>query len=133
HLPTSAFTGGLTETGAMIGTPLYMAPEIYAGKSADERSDQFGFCASLYEGLYRQLPFGARTLAAHVEAVKEGRVVAPPEDSPVPASLWRIVARGLEPDPQARHVDMASLLVALERVTAEPPVTELPTRKGSLR
>ncbi|HLT36982.1 MAG TPA: serine/threonine-protein kinase [Enhygromyxa sp.] len=127
HLPTSAFTGGLTETGAMIGTPLYMAPEIYGGKPADERSDQFGFCASLYEGLYRQLPFGARTLAAHVEAVREGRVVEPPEDSPVPASLWRIVARGLNPDPFARHPDMTSLLDALERATAEPAVTALPS------
>ncbi|MFO7567366.1 MAG: serine/threonine-protein kinase [Enhygromyxa sp.] len=133
QLPTAAFTGGLTETGAMIGTPLYMAPEIYAGKPADERSDQFAFCASLYEGLYRQLPFGARTLAAHVEAVRQGRVVDPPSDASVPASLGRIVARGLEPDPLARYPDMSSLLDALGSVIAGPPVTELPSGGSSWR
>jgi serine/threonine protein kinase len=132
-LPTLAFSGGLTETGALLGTPLYMAPELYAGKSADERSDQFAFCASLYEGLYRQLPFGSRTLAAHVEAVRAGEVVEPPADSPVPASLWTIIARGLAPDPHARHDDMGSLLAALEAVARERPETEPVRASGSRR
>ncbi len=133
QLPTAQLTGGLTETGTMIGTPLYMAPELYAGKAADERSDQFAFCASLYEGVYRQLPFGSRTLAVHIDAVAAGRVVAPPDDSPVPVVLWQLIARGLDPDPLARHADMHALLAALERVANEPAVTELPSGGSSFR
>jgi serine/threonine protein kinase len=133
HLPTAALAGGLTETGALIGTPLYMAPELYAGKPADVRSDQFAFCASLYEGLYRQLPFGSHNLAAHVEAVRSGRIVEPPEDSVVPLGIWRIIARGLGPDPDARWRSVATLLGELERVAAEPAPSQLPEPRGGLR
>ena len=133
RLPTAAFSGGLTETGALIGTPLYMAPELYAGRPADVRSDQFAFCASLYEGLYRQLPFGSRNLASHVEAVRAGRIVAPPADSPVPASLWRVIERGLAVEPDARWPDMGTLLRELERLAREPAQTELPQPRGGSR
>ncbi len=133
HLPTAAFAGGLTETGALIGTPLYMAPELYAGRPADVRSDQFAFCASLYEGLYRQLPFGSRNLAAHIEAVRGGRVIEPPSDSPVPIGIWRAIARGLVPQPESRWRDIAALLVELERVAAEPAQTQLPEPSSGLR
>ena len=131
-LPSTALSGGLTETGALVGTPLYIAPEIYAGKPADERSDQFAFCASLYEGVYRALPFGSRNFAAHVDAVAAGRLVEPPADSPVPASLWLIIARGLAPKPGDRYSDMGSLLAALER-EREPSAAVVAGRQGSLR
>jgi predicted Ser/Thr protein kinase len=129
-LPTAALAGGLTETGVLIGTPLYMAPELYAGKPADVRSDQFAFCASLYEGLYHQLPFGSRNLAAHVEAVRAGRLVEPPADSPVPVPIWRVIARGLDPDPDARWRSIATLLGELERAAVP---TELPAPSSGLR
>ncbi|PRP96738.1 serine/threonine-protein kinase [Enhygromyxa salina] len=132
HLPT-AFSGGLTETGALLGTPLYMAPELYAGRPADERSDQFAFCASLYEGVYRQLPFGSNNLPAHVKAVKAGQLVEPPTDSSVPVELGRIIARGLAADPDARHRDMARLLAELERVARGPAQTALPEPASSRR
>src|SRR5262249_40397525 len=46
----------VTETGKVLGTPEYMAPEQLKGQSADHRTDQYSFCVALYQGLYGELP-----------------------------------------------------------------------------
>ncbi|HET6583005.1 MAG TPA: serine/threonine-protein kinase, partial [Nannocystaceae bacterium] len=46
----------LTRTGALVGTPAYMAPELLAGGNADARSDQFAFCVALHRALYGTAP-----------------------------------------------------------------------------
>ncbi|MCA9710714.1 MAG: serine/threonine protein kinase, partial [Myxococcales bacterium] len=51
-----------TEEGAVIGTPVYMAPEQHAGEPADAATDQYGFCVALWEGLYGLRPFKGRSL-----------------------------------------------------------------------
>ena len=51
----------LTQTGAVLGTPAYMAPEQHDGKPADALSDQFSFCVSLYESLHVRRPFAGQT------------------------------------------------------------------------
>ena len=126
---------GLTQTGALLGTPLYMAPELYDGAPADAASDQFAFCASLYEGLYGRRPFAARTLRAHIEAVRSGQLREPPTDSPVPLELWLAIARGMALDRGERHDDMGELLAALERIasasaSALPGSASQPTTGG---
>src|SRR5437764_115686 len=50
---------GLTRTGDVMGTPLYMAPEQHAGWPADAKADQFSFCVSLWQALCDDLPYGA--------------------------------------------------------------------------
>src|SRR5439155_22465809 len=47
----------LTVAGAVVGTPAYMAPELYKGHGADARSDQFSFGVALYEALFRKRPY----------------------------------------------------------------------------
>jgi tetratricopeptide (TPR) repeat protein/predicted Ser/Thr protein kinase len=111
-------TSPLTQTGAILGTPAYMSLEQFEGTAADPRSDQFGFCVSLYEALYGTRPFAGGTLAALRRAVAQGRVEPAPKDVSVPSWLRAIVVRGLAPEPENRWPSMQVLLEAL----ADDPV-----------
>jgi eukaryotic-like serine/threonine-protein kinase len=92
------------------GTPAYMAPELYLGRPADARSDQFGFCVMLYEALYRQHPFKGSTPEDLIEAVMNGRVREPPARADVPRRVHRALVRGLSVEPAQRFASMGELL-----------------------
>lgn len=110
----------LTQTGAIIGTPAYMAPEQFDGHPADERSDQFSFCIALYEALYGERPFAGKTVGELSDNVRRG-VMRPARDaSRVPSWLRRVVLRGLRVDPAERWPSMDALLAALQN---DPSVT----------
>ncbi len=112
---STSLDADLTRTGAVLGTPAYMAPEQHLGEPATEKSDQFSFCVSLYEALYGQPPFDGTSLLALTYAVTQGRVRDPPPGSAVPAAVLQIVMRGLSVDPSKRFASMPALLAALER------------------
>jgi formylglycine-generating enzyme required for sulfatase activity len=104
----------LTRTGALMGTPAYMAPEQFLGESTDERSDQFSFCVSLYEALYGERPFEGDTLLSLSVSVTGGNFRALPKDKDVPAWIRRAVMRGLQVQREGRYPSMAALIAALE-------------------
>src|SRR5580692_5487852 len=103
----------LTQTGAMLGTPAYMAPEQFAGTGGDARSDQFSFCVALYEGVCGSRPFAGDNVLALMANVVAGVVSDLPPDARVPAWLRRILLRGLSADPKDRFPSMTELLAAL--------------------
>ncbi len=103
----------LTQTGAMLGTPAYMAPEQFAGTGGDARSDQFSFCVALYEGVYGRRPFAGDNALALMSNVVAGTVTEPPADARVPSWIRRILLRGLSTDPKQRFSSMTELLAAL--------------------
>jgi tetratricopeptide (TPR) repeat protein/predicted Ser/Thr protein kinase len=105
----------LTRTGQLIGTPAYMAPEQHARLPADERTDQYAFCVSLYEGLYGERPFAGDTRNELVSNVAQGIVKDPPKDTDVPAWVRKVVLRGLSVEAPARWPSVADLLAALQR------------------
>ncbi|HWB74204.1 MAG TPA: serine/threonine-protein kinase, partial [Nannocystaceae bacterium] len=68
----------LTMTGAMIGTPAYMAPEqIDRSRAADARSDQFSFAVALFEALFGRRPFVGGSITEVVAATLAGRIDIP--------------------------------------------------------
>jgi hypothetical protein len=105
----------LTQTGMLLGTPRYMAPEQLEGRTVDARTDQFSFCVALFEALYGRQPFPGSTVDELKQAVRGGRVVEPARARKVPLWLRRVLGRGLRADPAERYSSMSALLRDLGR------------------
>lgn len=85
----------LTVAGLMVGTPSYLAPELWLGGVADERSDIYSFGVTLHVMLTGVTPFDgwslSRMQAAHVRGLTPALRVAP--GSPTEAVLLKCLAR----------------------------------------
>jgi len=110
-----AATTALTRTGALLGTPRYMAPEQWLGEVADARSDEFAFCVALWEALYGEAPFAGASQGELARSVGAGALRSPRADARVPGWLAAVLRRGLARAPGARFATMAELLAALRR------------------
>ncbi|MBA3502270.1 MAG: serine/threonine protein kinase, partial [Deltaproteobacteria bacterium] len=90
----------VTNTNAILGTPLYMPPEQIEGKPSDQRADLYSLGCILYQMLSGRPPFTGETvnvvLAAHVSDV------AAPLPQTLPAPLVKMVARLMEKEPAKR-------------------------------
>ena len=107
-------TATLPQSGQLIGTAPYMAPELLANEPAAAKSDQFAFCVSLFEALFGQRPFAGRSNAEAVESIRQGRVEIPEDRRGVPPWVLDAILRGLDSDPDRRWPTMAALVEALD-------------------
>ncbi|MBZ5643475.1 MAG: protein kinase [Acidobacteriia bacterium] len=107
--------GGMTQTGALIGTPEYMSPEQVRGEHVDARSDLFTLGIIFQEVLTGQLPFQAETaMASMFKRTMERAVAARQLDKTIPPYISEIVGKCLEIDPAARFQTARELYDALE-------------------
>mgnify|MGYP003407073780 FL=1 len=119
----------LTETGAAIGTPVYMSLEQLRGdKDIDARTDVYAFGVMLYEAVVGRMPYNAATLpelaikAATTDAVKV-RTLRPD----VPLVLANIVDRAIARDRTQRWPDVHTLMHQLMPFVAETGFRAQPT------
>jgi len=103
----------LTRTGALVGTPAYMAPEQHIAARVDARADQFAFCIALYEALFGTHPFPGKNYFQLSLSKLGGKVDAMLGRTDVPAHVRKAILRGLLVDPDERFPDMNALLAAL--------------------
>ncbi|MFO0552257.1 MAG: serine/threonine-protein kinase [Polyangiaceae bacterium] len=110
----------LTHSGAILGTPAYMAHEQHAGEPVDHRADQFAFAVSVFEAVTGRRPFEGSDPDAVAKAVEAGEVDWTTRRFPVSRALRAALSPSLSPDREARHASLAPLIAALER-EASPP------------
>ncbi|MGB1014494.1 MAG: serine/threonine-protein kinase, partial [Nannocystaceae bacterium] len=112
----SGVNGGLrvkvTQAGAILGTPAYMAPEQFLGLPVDIHADQFAFCVTLWEALSGERPFSGDTLVALLTNVTSGKYRL---RAKVPRWLRQICERGIQSKTERRYASMEEVLAALRR------------------
>ena len=101
----------------LVGTPAYMAPEQFAGRATDARTDQFSFCVALYEALYGERPFAGEPMAVLAANVQKGNIRTE-KRAAVPLAVRKVILRGLEVSPSRRYPSLEPLLRDLDRLAS---------------
>ena len=120
-----------TETGRVLGTRGYLAPELFLGAAPSVASDVFALCVAIYIGLYNRRPFAGMLRAHTSRAATRPRASSSPSAPPVlgdilgplseptrgergvPRHVLAAVRRGLAADPRARFQSVDALIAAL--------------------
>ncbi len=114
-----AETGGLTQSGMVVGTPAYMSPEQAAGERAlDARTDVYALGSVLYEMLAGEMPY----TGANPQVLLAKRLSEPAPSlrttRDIPVAIERTVARALARAPADRYATAAEFARALQSVDA---------------
>jgi serine/threonine protein kinase len=117
-----------THPGMILGTPGFLAPEVWSGAEPTPASDQYALAATLWELLLGTSVRRGGDLAEILAEVRAGAGPVAPAELPSGASpLIPVLRRALADDPSRRYPDTASLADALaspgERPTAQPRTT----------
>lgn len=108
-----------TGTGLILGTPTYLAPEVWRGQAQGPSSDQYALGATLYELLFRTPIHPDPSPSAVARRIGSGwSPEIPPRGAEVRApGLEAVLARALAPEPGARYPDLAAMAEALAAVS----------------
>ncbi|MGB3967792.1 MAG: serine/threonine-protein kinase, partial [Planctomycetota bacterium] len=123
-------TGSMTESGAIVGTPMYMAPEVVLGGTqvAGTLADVYSLGATLYALVTGRPPFDGPTAQSVLKAVTESAPIpAVRLRADLPAPVAAILQQAMARDPARRYGSALELAEDLERhLRGEPVRARLP-------
>ena len=112
-------TGSMTESGAIVGTPMFMAPEQILGERVGAQSDVYGLGATLYTLLTGRAPFGGPTAQSVLKQVLDDEPQRPRRlRQEIPEGLEAIVLKAMDKSPARRYGTATEMAEDLERALA---------------
>jgi eukaryotic-like serine/threonine-protein kinase len=113
-IASTAGLDSLTQTGTVLGTASYLAPEQAKGERTTAASDLYSLAVVAFELLTGRRPFEGESVAAEAAQHVTGEVPSVCEVNPsIPCQLDPIFERALAKDPQARYGSCAEFVAAL--------------------
>jgi len=115
-------SGSLTQTGMLLGSPSYMAPEQVAGSWVDIRTDVYGLGATLFEILTGRPPFQGQAADILVQVQTQNPPRLRELQPDLPRDLETVIQTCLAKDPAHRYPSAAALRDDLQRLLDGEPV-----------
>ena len=110
---------GLTASGAMVGTPSYISPELAQGDRGDERSDIYSLGVVLYELLAGVPPFESETpIGVILKHINDVPPLLRDRNLDLPSGLDQVLSKALAKDPDDRYESADAFVEDLKRVAA---------------
>ncbi len=110
----------MTMTGALVGSPLHMAPETIEGRGADHRADIFAIGTIWYWLVTGKMAFQGATTTQTLRQILEGQYVDPRMlNAACSDEIGDAIARCLHKDPAQRFASVAELRAAIRKVLDE--------------
>ena len=119
-------SSGMTMTGMLVGTPLYMSPEQFMGKKGGEidgRTDIYSLGVVLYQMVTGQAPFDGDTLYSLMIQHMEGNVKPPHERVPelhLPEALSQVILKAIDKSRDERFQTAEEFIAAMDQLTGLP-------------
>ena len=113
-------TGLTSHTGAVLGTPSYIAPEIWLGEKAEPATDQYALACIVYEALTGKMLFTGETPPAIMTRhVLKGAELPAEWPDDVPPGVSQVLSTALAKEPKERYASLASMIGGLAELPGQ--------------
>ena len=117
-------TGLTSHTGAVLGTPAYIAPEIWQGQAAQSATDQYALACVVFEALTGKILFSGDTPPATMKRHFDPLDLPPSWPEDVPDGINAVLDKALTKEPEERYASARELVAALNELGQEPEIVE---------
>lgn len=106
----------ITHDGQILGTPAYMAPELFEGVYTDPRIDIYSLGITMYEIFTGKIPFDGSPSEIVIKHLKETPLLPSLINPNIPTNLEKVIMKSIEKNPERRYKNVLKLIEDLTTI-----------------